>query len=182
MAGYLLLILYLCYLTVVLAQDYQTGMQSGHLPFTVWVIDTIDLFIHEAGHFIFGIFGRFVEILGGSLFQVLIPLATVWVFARANLKSLPFTLYWTGQSLVNVSVYIGDAPYQRLHLISRTAIHDWHWIFNTLGMMDSAEDVSSIVFGAGILVCAAGIGAGLYFEGRDYYRRSAPPAGGPASR
>ena len=52
----------------VLAQglSYQPG---GVLGF----IHGIDLIFHEAGHVIFGFFGQFLAVLGGSLMQVLIP-------------------------------------------------------------------------------------------------------------
>jgi uncharacterized membrane protein len=33
----------------------------------------IDLVFHEAGHVIFGLFGRFIAVIGGSLNQVLVP-------------------------------------------------------------------------------------------------------------
>jgi hypothetical protein len=64
---------------------------------------------------------------------------------------------------VNVSIYIGDAPYQKLHLISRAAIHDWKWILNTLGMMEYAGDLAWIVDAIGLLTCITGIGIGFYF-------------------
>jgi hypothetical protein len=101
--------------------------------------------------------------LGGSIFQIIIPLATVIVFGRSNLQSLPFTLYWTGQSIVNVSIYIGDAPYQKLHLISRAAIHDWKWLLNYTGMMEYASDLAWIANMIGLLTCIIGIGIGFYF-------------------
>ena len=41
----------------------------------------IDLVFHEAGHIIFGFFGRFIAVLGGSLNQVLIPVVCTAVFA-----------------------------------------------------------------------------------------------------
>ena len=36
-------------------------------------IDYINLLIHEGGHGIFRIFGKFIYTLGGSLMQILIP-------------------------------------------------------------------------------------------------------------
>ena len=162
-AVYLFFVLCLCYLTFSLATDYQNNTTRSHCSFVIWVIDTIDLFIHETGHLVFKLFGRFMEILGGSLFQVIIPLATVIVFARSSLHSFPFTLYWTGQSMVNVSVYIGDAPYQRLQLISHAAIHDWRWLFDYTGMMEYAEDIAAGVNFVGLMTCIIGIGIGFYF-------------------
>jgi hypothetical protein len=108
-----------------------------------------------------------MNFLGGSLFQVIIPISTVIVFAKSSLRSLPFTLYWTGHSIVNVSIYIGDAPYQRLHLISRYAIHDWRWLLNYTGMMEYAEDFAGGVNALGLITCIIGIGFGVYFIVRE---------------
>jgi len=165
---YASLLVYVSYLTVILATDYQTFAGRNHLPFTVWVIDTIDLFIHEGGHFFFAIFGRFMQFLGGTLMQLLIPIAMIVVLARTGPRGVPFALYWLGQSTVNASVYIADAPYQRLRLISRHAMHDWRWILGYLGMVNVAEDLASVVNFIGILACAAGIGLGVYFVVQDF--------------
>lgn len=164
---YFILILCLCYFTYSLATDYQNIATRNQVSFVIWVIDTIDLFIHEAGHPLFDIFGRFMNFLGGSLFQIIIPAATVIVFARSSLKSLPFTLYWTGQSTVNVSMYISDAPFQRLQLISRHAMHDWRWLLGYTGTLEYAEDIGNIVNVVGLLTCLVGIAFGIYFSIRD---------------
>ena len=171
---YCFCIICICYFTYSLATNYQRNETRNQVSFVIWVIDTIDLFIHETGHLVFSIFGRFIEFLGGSLFQVIIPVATVIVFARSTLKSIPFTLYWTGQSIVNVSIYIGDAPYQRLRLISRAAIHDWRWLLSYTGTMEHAEDIAVIVNIAGLLTCCIGIGIGFYFITHDSLRLLSP--------
>jgi hypothetical protein len=141
---YCILIVCLCYFTYSLATSYQRNETRNQVSFVIWAIDMIDLFIHETGHLVFSIFGRFIYFLGGSLFQIIIPVATILVFARSTLRSIPFTLYWTGQSIVNVSIYIGDALYKRLHLISSAAIHDWRWLLNYMGTMEYAENIALI--------------------------------------
>jgi hypothetical protein len=173
---YAKLVLYFFFLAVIihftiyLATDYQTFPGRNHTPFAMWTIDTIDLFIHEAGHLVFRLFGQVLYFMGGSLFQVIIPIVTAVVFGRNNLRSLMFTLYWIGQSMANVSIYIGDAPYQQLHLLSRHALHDWHWLMVELNLMDDIETIASVVNVIGILTCVAGIGVGLFFIGMDGYR------------
>jgi hypothetical protein len=171
---YCILVVCLCYFTYSLAIDYQKNETRSQVSFVIWVIDTIDLFIHETGHLIFSIFGRFIGFLGGSLFQIIIPVATILVFARSSLRSIPFTLYWTGQSMVNVSIYIGDAPYQRLHLISRAAIHDWKWLLNYTGTMEYAGDIAGTVNAVGLLTCCIGIAIGFYFITHDSLRLLSP--------
>ena len=36
-------------------------------------LDNVDLPIHETGHLIFRLFGEFLMVAGGSLFQVILP-------------------------------------------------------------------------------------------------------------
>ena len=40
---------------------------------------------------------------------------------------------------------MADAPYRQLKLISRYAIHDWHYLSNRLVIMDSIEDIAVFV-------------------------------------
>jgi len=148
-------------LTFYLATDYRDAAGRSGVPFAIWLIDLLLLFIHEAGHFLFGIFGRFFHFLGGTLLQILLPVVTAIVFAKGSIRSLPFTLYLCGHSMVNASVYIGDAPYKKLKLVSSGAIHDWNWIFTRLDMMEYAESIASIVNVLGIFTCIIGIVSGF---------------------
>lgn len=98
------------------------------------------LIVHEAGHTFFGLFGiRFITILGGSLFQILLPLA-IFLFTRANKKKtgMQLSLYLLGVSFLGVAGYAADGSRQQLPLIgglSREA-HDW---FNLLHQMDMLQ-------------------------------------------
>ncbi len=157
-----LILAYIAYLVVFLMTDYGTPQGRVHMPFVLVVTDWINLFIHEGGHGVFRIFGAFVYMLGGSLMQVILPGAAVVIFLRSGLGTLPYTLFWLGENIVNVSVYIMDAPYRRLPLISKNATHDWGYITDTLGVTHLAEDFGLGVKILGILVCMTGIGFGVY--------------------
>lgn len=159
----IILIVIVGYFTWFMATDYQTFYGRAHAPFVFFIIDTIDLFIHEGGHFFFGFFGRMIYFMGGSLMQIVLPSLAVYVFLKTSFRSLIGTLYWLGHNLINVSVYIGDAPYKRLQLISESAIHDWNWIFTRAGMMDWAGTLSSIVLVLGIVSCCGAVGTAVYF-------------------
>ena len=171
LASKLLLYVYLGYLLYVLAAEYDPANSAFRPPFILFVVDWIDLFIHEGGHFIFRIFGQWVYILGGSLMQVLLPGLAVFVAFRQDRRWIGLPLFWLGENLVNVSVYIFDAPYKKLHLIARGLIHDWNWLLN--GDQTSAEVLGTIVQGLGIVTCVAAIGFGVWFaisifrEGED---------------
>lgn len=178
---YLLLILkvlfytYLGYLLFFLAAHYHPAEPGFSPPFVLWVVDTINLFIHEAGHFFFKPFGMFVHILAGSAFQVMIPLALLVVTWRQNMHHIALPAFWVGESMVNVSAYIADAPYRKLKLIAKGLIHDWHWLLS--GSADVAEPLSYAVFGLGLLLCLGGVGAGVFFAVRTYRQEAAPHMG-----
>jgi hypothetical protein len=118
----------------------------------------IDLVFHEAGHVIFGFFGRFIAVLGGSLNQVLIPVICTAVFVRRKqFGSAAVTLFWTGQSLVDVSVYVADGRAMALPLLAEGLIHDWNFILGTLGLLNAAESLGRLTFGLGALTMLAAL-------------------------
>jgi len=167
----LLLYSYLAYLLYVLVAEYDPSNPSFRPPFILFVVDWVDLFIHEGGHFIFRIFGQWVYILGGSLMQVLLPALAVFVAYQRDRRWVGLPLFWMGENMVNVSVYIFDAPYKKLHLLARGLIHDWNWLLN--GDQTSSEILGTIVQWSGFLSCAASIAFGAWFaisifrEGED---------------
>jgi hypothetical protein len=171
-----LILLLLGYLSLYLVTDYQTPHGRHDLPFVVWIIDTIDLFIHEGGHGIFRIFGQFMHFLGGSLIQFIIPITTIVVFLRTSgPRSLMGTLYWLGQNMINVSIYVADAPKQQLTLISRHAMHDWRWLCGYMGIMDSAGDFAAVVAFLGTLSLLGAIGVTVYYIVFDIRAEFFPP-------
>lgn len=164
--------IYLAYLFVFLLTSYEPAAPGYNPPFGIFVLDTVNLFIHEAGHLFLRPFGMTIHILGGSFFQVLLPLALAVVTARQNILQIGWPAFWTGESMVNVSAYVLDAPYRQLRLIARGLIHDWNWLLN--GDADASEPLGQIVFWTGILLCAASIGAGVWAAIRIY--REVSPA------
>ena len=121
-------------------------------------IHGIDLVFHEAGHVIFGFFGEFVAIAGGSLTQVIIPvIATVAFFRTRQWASAAVTLFWTGQSLTDVAVYAADGRARALPLLAEGLIHDWHYILSRLGLLQSAESIGRMIFGLGVLTMFAAL-------------------------
>lgn len=168
----LLFFTYLGYLVFFLAVGYEPTQPDYHPPFVLWIVDTINLFIHEAGHFFFRPFGMWVHIIAGSFFQCLIPGLLLLVTWRQNVHQIALPAFWLGENLVNVSVYIRDAPFRQLKLIGKGLIHDWNWLLT--GNLGAAEPLGVMVFGIGVLICAAAVGAGGYFALGTF--RTAPSA------
>ena len=120
----------------------------------------INLPFHEFGHLLFIPLGEFMMILGGSLFQVLLPLllTLVFVFKQKDTFAGSITLWWCGQSFIDVSPYIADAQYRSLPLVGGGGeeSHDWG---NLLTMLDALEHTqavanASFAFGSFIILVA----------------------------
>jgi hypothetical protein len=131
----------------------------------------ISIPFHEAGHLLFAPFGDLMTSLGGSLTQVLIPLACLIAFLTTspNPFGAAITLWWTGQNLMDVAVYIADARTLQLMLIGgRTGAevegHDWERILTIAGLLhrDQAIARAAHFAGAALMIGALAWGVALF--------------------
>ena len=144
-------------------------------------IHGIDLVFHEAGHVIFGFFGEFLAVLGGSLTQVLMPvIATVAFLRTRQWASAAVTLVWTGQSLTDVAIYAADGQARALPLLAEGLIHDWGYILGRLGLLQSTETVGRLLFALGALTMLAGLSL-LGLEVLRCWNAAATPGGAGVS-
>jgi hypothetical protein len=167
----LVILLYLVRLLFFLVTDYFPSQHGFDPPLVISILDTINLFIHEAGHFFFKPFWMWLEILAGSLVQVLLPLALVIVTVRESPSWISLPGFWLGESMVNVSAYIKDAPYMKLKLIARGLIHDWNWLIGS--NEETATLLGGAVFWLGILTIVASISFAVYSVVSDFRNLSA---------
>jgi hypothetical protein len=126
----------------------------------------INLPFHEFGHVLFLPFGRFMTILGGSLFQIMMPFMLLIGFSlhmRDNFAAA-IMLWWTGQNFIDVSPYIADAPYRSLPLIGGMGdeAHDWGNLLTDLNCMSSAQTLANTSFVIGSLLICLSILWGVY--------------------
>lgn len=129
-------------------------------------LHNIDLAFHEFGHVFFAPFGQFMMILGGSLFQLLLPLALLFAFTfyqRENFGAAVM-LWWCGQSFVDLAPYIRDAEYRSLPLVGGAGeeSHDWGNLLTMLDAVDSAVALGNTSFVIGCALMAAGLLWGAY--------------------
>jgi len=114
------------------------------------VLDGANLIFHEAGHVLLTFFGDFLQILGGSLMQVVIPsTCTVYFWLHEQRSSSAVTLFWTGESITNVAIYVADARRMELPLIGGD--HDWNYLLGRLSLLDQAESLGRLVFFLGVI-------------------------------
>ncbi|GGB97827.1 hypothetical protein GCM10011352_24920 [Marinobacterium zhoushanense] len=127
---------------------------------------------HEFGHVLFSPFGRYMGILGGSLFQVLMPLGLMLAFIlqRRDTFAASIMLWWCGQNFIDVSPYIADAPYRAIPLIRGMSedYHDWGNLLSMGGTLDRAATYASLWFGTGVVLLLLSFGWGGYLLYRQH--------------
>lgn len=107
---------------------------------TYTFLDLIDLLIHEPGHLIFGFFGDYIQFLGGTLLQIILPLSiTIYSLIKGYKYFAQLFLFWLGHNFINISVYVDDANKMKLKIIG--GIHDWNWLLNKMNLIDYAEEI-----------------------------------------
>ncbi len=145
-------------LTLLLAAyGWYLATHPGYFGF----LDNVDLAIHETGHLVFSPFGEFLTVLGGTLFQLMIPLAFVAYFAmKRDWHAATVPLWWTGQSCFNIARYISDARAQDLPLVGGGE-HDWLWILDELDLLHRDLAIGRAVHGVGIVLYLVSVIAGV---------------------
>lgn len=127
--------------------------------------------LHEGGHFLFMFFGRTLHILGGSFWQVMIPLI---LFAAAVRQKSFFAGVWlslAGTHLVALTSYIMDAPYRTLPLLGgHKSGHDWYNLLIHWQMLDDAEAIADFAYYFGLLMGIAGMVVGVVWAIRQYLK------------
>ena len=120
---------------------YTTALGEWHF------IDSVNLIIHEAGHFAFYPFGEFIAAAGGSLLQIIVPLIFFIYFAlNAQKNSAAVMLLWMSVNFFNVAHYAGDALKMELPLLGGdNSIHDWNYLLLESGMIRHTETVASAI-------------------------------------
>lgn len=125
------------------------------------ILDGANFIFHEAGHILFIFFGQVLQTLGGSLTQVAVPAAcTLSFWRRRRHAAAAATLFWTGESLTHVAIYIADARAMVLPLHGGPAVvHDWRYLLGRAALVDAAPGLGQAVGGLGLLLILAALGA-----------------------
>jgi len=134
----------------------------------------IDLPFHEAGHFVFRPFGAFLHILGGTLGQLLVPLACAIAFLREeNPYGASVAAWWLGTSFMDCAPYVNDARARVLMLTSGETGqedwegHDWYQLLSRTGQLAHDHAIARCFWLFGALVLLAALAWGGYVVWRQ---------------
>lgn len=126
--------------------------------------------IHEAGHVLFRPFGEFMMILGGSLFQLVLPFGIGVAFIVKNRDNFgaAIGLWWASVSLIDLAPYIYDALHPQLILVgggtgAEDGPHDWIYLLTVVEQLHNAQRWGAFahVFGGLLMVGALVWGAAI---------------------
>lgn len=138
-------------LTVMLAVY---GIWCGLTPDRFHWPDALDLPIHETGHIVFGWGGEVLTALGGTLFQLIIPLVfVIYFWRRKDRHAASVALWWVGQNCFNIARYIADARAQELPLVGGGE-HDWAFLLATWRLLPQDTAIAYYVRGFAWLLIA----------------------------
>jgi hypothetical protein len=122
------------------------------------ILGGVDLGFHELGHLLTYPLPDIVTATMGSVVQIAVPvgLAVYFLLARRDLLGAGACFAWAATSAVDVSVYIADAPYERLPLIG--GYHDWAFILGPehLDVLTAAHTLATVVKGLGFVLLLTG--------------------------
>lgn len=131
-------------------------------------LDRVDLIAHEAGHLLFGYFGEFVMVIGGTIGQLLVPAGfAVYFVTRREFFSSSVAVFWVGQNLLNISVYVKDAAAMELPLVNiggGDGIHDWNWLLLKFNVLAWDQTIGTFVYLLGVLNIGIAVLLGFYLS------------------
>ncbi len=121
------------------------------------LLDYINLPFHEFGHLFFGFSFETIAVWGGTIMQLLIPLAIfINFFLRKETAGAAFCSFWFGENLLNIASYIGDARTMALPLVGGGE-HDWNIILMGLDMLKYDTTIAGIVRATGWLIMLSAV-------------------------
>lgn len=143
----------------------QTFMHLVLLPF------------HEFGHLLFRPLGEFMTLLGGTLFQVMLPLGLGAYFLTKNRD--PFAgslmLWWAAAGVMDTAPYIYDAwKPQHVLLTGRTGdtgAHDFIDVLGDLGLLHKAQPIGRAVHAFSVLLMLVALAWSAWLLVRQHRRR-----------
>ena len=124
--------------------------------------------------------------MGGSLFQVLIPLICLAAFLKQrDAFAAAVMLWWAGQSLIDLAPYIADAGAQRMTLLGGVTgrdapgYHDWHNLLTRTGLLDYDQALATLTdaLGSALIIGALLWSGFLLRELRSRIQRESDPPG-----
>lgn len=124
----------------------------------VFLLDHANLLFHEAGHPILGLVSQRLEPYGGTIGQLVFPVALAVSFWRKG-QAISFagSVIWFFQNWLNISRYMADARKLELPLVGG-GDHDWNTIFSRWDVLVHDRQIAAAVQSTGWVGITAACG------------------------
>lgn len=155
---------WLCRAPVLLYVAY-AGFRHAADPEFRSIFSGITFGVHELGHLVFGFFGSFLSVAGGSLAQLLLPVAAgVLLLSHRDYFGVTVTGAWLSMSLAEMAVYMADAREQALVLLGFTPDpeHDWHYLLSAVGLLEHDRALADLARLLALIVLAISLAVGTW--------------------
>jgi hypothetical protein len=142
------------------------------------VFGGLTLAVHEGGHLLFGPFGEWVMVAGGSFTQIAAPMVAAGLLLRQRDRyGVAVVGTWIAYSLTNLAEYIGDARAMALQLVgfSDDPIHDWHYLLESMHMLAYDTRLALLVRDLAWVVLLASVALAAMVLSRQGRQRAEPP-------
>ena len=129
------------------------------------VLHLINLPFHEAGHIVFSPFGKFIQTLGGTIGQLVMPIICVGVLLIRTRDAFgaAVALWWLAESFMDIAPYINDARALDLVLLGGVTgkdvidYHDWEYILRHMGLLRMDHALAMAAQFTGIVLMASAL-------------------------
>ncbi|MBW2458309.1 MAG: hypothetical protein JRI68_27650 [Deltaproteobacteria bacterium] len=126
----------------------------------------ITLAFHELGHVVFTPLGYTLGLLGGSLMQIIVPLAAAiyLVLRQGDYFGLAVGQSWLAFSLWELALYISDAAREELALVgfSDRPEHDWSALLTRWHLLNSCDTIAFVVRAIATVTWLTAMGLGAW--------------------
>jgi hypothetical protein len=112
------------------------------------LMDLVFVPVHEGGHLLFGWFGQFLSVAGGTFLQLATPfLLAIYFTFRRQPQGAAFCVFFFFEQFLPIATYMADARAQALPLLTvgsgDDVIHDWNFMFTRLGVLGHDTQIAS---------------------------------------
>jgi len=114
------------------------------------LVDNVNLVVHEGGHLLFRFFGSTLALWGGTLLELMVPLALAVYFTfQRQTTATAFASFFFFENFLYIATYMADARSQGLPLVTvgdaEFGGHDWFRIFSSLGLLQYDRAIGGAV-------------------------------------
>ena len=111
--------------------------------------DLVFVPVHEGGHLLFGYFGHWIMVFGGTFLQLFAPFAlAVYFIFRRQVPGTAFCVFFFFEQFLPIGTYMADAQCQCLQYVTvgdpEMAEHDWFYLFSHAGVLEHDTQIGNV--------------------------------------